>query len=72
MKFSNIFRIYIHYGETGDKIYEVCYKSHIRRRYTDFYLPQTARRFIVCGHHRVVKDSKNRPVRFENSDETNI
>lgn len=64
MKFSNIFRVYIH----NDRIkkYEVCYKSHVYRRYSCYNLPTTARNFIRYGNHTVIKDDNGNPVRYEN------
>ena len=66
MKFSNIFRVYVHNGKPHEKIYEVCYKSHIYRRYSYYSLPLTARNFIKYGNHRIVKDEQGNPVRYEN------
>lgn len=65
---SEIFRIYIHNSKSKDEYYEVCYKSHLSRRYSFLTLPQTARDFITYGNHSVIKDDKGNPVRYENKE----
>lgn len=65
-RFNKIERVYIYNDKHGNRLYDVHYKSHLRRVFSSLSVPKIILNFIRCGNYSKYKDDHH--VRYVNKE----
>ncbi len=65
-RFSKIERVYVYNDKYGNRLYDVHYKSHLRRVFRSLSVPKIILNFIRCGNYSKYKDDHH--VRYVNKE----